>query len=108
MVVIEHIDVFKGRNAPSKIEVSLKGVPMDFLNIPTTKMGVEIAGVEYSSTDGFISYANGGVIIFTLGAVPNPPKKTVIGRVIMYTADFPNGNPIINESTDYRVAFTFR
>jgi len=107
MVTKKTIITYKGRNSPTTIAVSLFGSLVDFVDAETNKMGVVINGVEYSSTDGFVEFANGGEVTFKLGAVPNPPKKKLIGRLVMYTDDFPLGNPILTEKTDFQLVFEF-
>ncbi len=106
----ENIDVFIGRNHPRTITVNKNGSPFDFISnpAPTTKLGIEINGIEYSSQDGFLSFADGGKVTFTLGAALTEPMKKSVGRLMLYNADYPNGNPIINEKTNYQITFTFR
>jgi hypothetical protein len=101
------ITVYKGRNSPVTITVALQGVPVNFLSIGTSKMGVVIDGVEYSSEDGFIDYADGGKVVFTLGLAPSPPIRKSIGRLVIYTAEFPLGSPILTEKTDFQLLFEF-
>ena len=101
------ITVYKGRNSPTDITVKLLGAAVNFVSTGTTKMGVVIDGVEYSSTDGFVSYEDEGKVIFTLGAVPTPPIRKTIGRLVMYSDQFPLGKPILSEKTDFQLLFEF-
>lgn len=107
MITRKKIIVYKSRNSPVEITVSLLGSPIAFVDAMTTKMGVVIEGVEYSSTDGFIDFDNNGKVIFKLGSTPTYPKKTAIGRLIMYTDEFPLGKPILTEKTDFQLVFEF-
>jgi hypothetical protein len=101
------ITVYKGRNSPVTITVTLLGVPVNFLSIGTNKVGVVIDGVEYSSTDNFIGFADGGKVTFTLGLAPTPPLRKSIGRLVMYTDEFPLGKPILSEKTNFQLLFEF-
>jgi len=108
MAKTELIEVFSGRNSPSEITVSLEGVPVEFPDIEGISLGVEIAGEEYLSTKGFISFAAAGKVVFMLGAISNPPKNPTVGRLILYSSQYPLGNPIINEDSDTRLVFDFK
>jgi hypothetical protein len=107
MIIREDIVVYKGRNSPRTITVSLHGSPIDFESV-ATKMGIVINGVEYSSEDGFIEYEDGGLVTFKLGTVPTPPTTKSLGRLILYTDEYLLGRPIITEKTDYQLLFEFR
>lgn len=109
LVKRETIDVYLGRNKPRKITIrGPDNLVMKFLDLKVTKMSVEIAGVEYSSTDGYVVYDNFGGVTFKLGSITNPPNRTKTARLIMYNSDSPLGEPILSEDTPYRIAFSFK
>lgn len=102
------IDVYKGRNSPTTITVFMNGSPIDFAALGATKVAVVIEGVEYGSDEGYVQYAQGGgKVTFTLGSVPNPPKRKSYGRLVYYSAANPKGRPIFTEETEYRLKFNF-
>lgn len=98
--------VYKGRNHPTTIDVSKNGEDHSFSASGVTKLGVVIGGTEYSSDDGYIEFV-GTAVTFKLGSVPSPPRRKTIGRLIAYSAEFPNGYPVFTEKTDYQLEFEF-
>ena len=106
MATRQLITVYKNRNSPSKVIVKLNNTPLPFLTNGTTKVGIVIAGTEYSSSE-YINYDDEGEVIFTLGSIPNPPQGKVIGRLIMYSLAYPLGKPLLTEKTEFQLQFQF-
>mgnify|MGYP000356724648 CR=1 FL=1 len=105
-IIKNDIIVYKGRNSPVTIDLALNGVDYNLSTESVTKVAVVIGGVEYSSDDGYIEYV-GASVTFKLGTVPNPPARKLVARLVIYSATYPLGRPIISEKTDYRLAFEF-
>lgn len=105
-IVKKQVVVYKGRNNPVKMDLSLNGVDFNLLTENVTKVGIVLGGIEYSSDEGYIEYV-GTTVTFKLGTVPNPPKQKLTGRLVIYSADYPLGRPIFSEKTDYRLVFEF-
>lgn len=101
------ISVYKGRNSPRTITVTLNGEPINFVSAGVTKLGVVLDGVEYFSTDNFLSYEDGGKVTFKLGGIGDPPRKSVTGLLMMYSSEYPLGKPILTEESDFQLDFTF-
>lgn len=106
MATRQLITVYKGRNSPTKITVKLNNAPLPFITSGVTKVGIVIAGEEYSTSD-YINYDDEGVVTFTLGSIPNPPQGKVISRLIMYSPTYPLGKPLITEKTEFQLQFQF-
>lgn len=101
------ITVYTGRNSPEPVDIfKADGSPYNFVDLQTTKVGVEIAGQEYLSTDGYLSFS-GNTLTFMLGKVENPPKGKRLGRIIRYSSQYPDGRPIFSEKTEYQFMFEF-
>lgn len=105
-IVKKQIVVYKGRNNPVTIDLSLNGVDYNLSTENVSKVAVVIGGVEYSSDDGYIEYV-GSSVTFKLGTIPNPPAQKLTARLVIYSAAYPLGRPIISEKTDYRLVFEF-
>lgn len=101
------ITVYKGRNSPTTITVTLLGVNVNFLSTGVNKMSLVIDEIEYSSDKGFISYEDGGLVTFKLGEAESPPDEISVGRLIVYSDKYPLGKPILTEKTNFQLLFEF-
>lgn len=101
------VQVYVGRNYPTEVVVMQNSTPFDFIAAGVTKVGVLINGVEYFSTDGYITYDSTGKVTFKLGNAPNLTKGKFSSRLFYYNAENPQGRPIYTEKTPFRLMFEF-
>jgi hypothetical protein len=106
-IIKKTLKVALGRNDPKTLTVIQDGLPVDFIASGVTKLGILINGVEYFSTDGYMTYDANGVITFKLGSIPSMTKGKYPVRLFSYTAQTPLGQPIYTEKTDFRLAVEF-